>query len=57
MRHDERLSAVITEMRARHDIALELRPPTDDVPDYIAGYFDALAMIHHVLTTNSEGTP
>ena len=57
MRHDERLSVVITEMRARHDTALELRPPTDDVPDYTAGYFDALAMIHHVLTTNSEGKP
>ena len=56
MRHDERLSAVITEMRARHDTCLELRPPTDDVPDYTAGYLDALAMIHHVLTTNSEGT-
>ena len=57
MRHDERLSAVITEMRARHDTALELRPPVDDVPDYIAGYLSALADVHHVLTTNSEGTP
>ena len=56
MRADERLSAVLSEMRARHDNALELRPPSDDVPDFIAGHLSALAAVHHALTTNSEGT-
>ena len=57
MRPDERLSAVLSEMRARHDLVLELRPPVDDVPDFIAGYLSALADVHHALTTNSEGKP
>ena len=57
MRPDERLSAVLSEMRARHDTCLELRPPSDDVPDFIAGYLSALADVHHALTTNSEGKP
>ena len=56
MRQDERLSAVVSEMRARLDLALGLRPPTDDVPDYVKGYSDALSAVHLVLTTNSEGT-
>ena len=57
MRPDERLSAVLSEMRARHDTCLELRPPTDDVPDFISGYLAALADVHHALTTTSEGKP
>lgn len=56
MRSDERLSAVLCEMRARHDLVLDLRPPTDDVPDFMAGYATALAVVRNVLTTNSEGT-
>ena len=56
MRSDERLSAILSELAARHDRVLALRPPTDDVPDFMAGYNAALADVWHILTTNSEGT-
>lgn len=54
MRHDERLSAILTEMRDRHDLALDIRAPDDDVPDYITGFNDALAATHAALTTSSK---
>ena len=57
MRSDERLSAILSEILTRRERVLALRLPTDDVPDFIAGYNAALLDVHHILTTNSEGTP